>query len=74
MIMLQDKKKLVQGILGPVAPEKPIDGGDEKSSLHTMCDELIEAVHSKSCDGVLSSLKAIFQELDMEPHEEYGEG
>lgn len=67
MIMMADRKKTVQAILGPhpEAEEK-----EEPSSLQMCAEELIDAVHSKDAHAVVDALKAMFEELDSEPHVE----
>jgi len=39
-------------------------------TLHACAEELIEAIHSKDVAGAVAALKAIFEELDSEPHAE----
>lgn len=55
--MIQDRRKLVQGVLGPAESEKA-EVDPEKDALHACCEELIAAVHAKDVDGVKEALRA----------------
>lgn len=60
-----------------VSTRKP-DGGSEEShmeghedeGLDACSEDLIRAMHAKDTKGVSSALKAAFELLDSEPHEE----
>lgn len=65
---MADRKKTVAAILGP-HPEAE-DKEPDASPAKIAAEELIEALHAKDADGVLESLRAIFDELDSEPHHE----
>lgn len=68
MIMMGDKKKIIDSILGP----HEIDGEpmDEASSLEAIAQELIEAVSNHDVKAVAECLRAAFAECDAEPHVE----
>lgn len=60
-----------------VAPEdhvtrEPDEESDESEydMLESAADDLISAIHSKDTKAVCSALRAAFEMLDMEPHEE----
>lgn len=65
MIMMGDRKKLASVILGP-RPEAAKE--EEVAPLKVIAQELIEAVHARNADDVVSALRAAFQECDAEPH------
>jgi hypothetical protein len=48
---------------------KPDDESDY-DMLESAAEDLIHAVHSKDVKAVCSALRAAFEMLDMEPHEE----
>lgn len=48
---------------------KPDDGSDY-DMLESASEDLIHALHSKDVKAVCSALRAAFQMLDLEPHEE----
>lgn len=68
MIMMGDRKKMVSAILGPHPGEAKEDEGPD--ALHGVAQELIEALHARNPGEVLDALRAIFEALDAEPHEE----
>lgn len=68
--MMGDRKRQVLQILGPSEDEKKHEG---PSSLHVIAEELVDAVHRRDVDHVVHCFKAMFDELEQEPHEEYQE-
>ena len=46
------------------------DSSEEYDMLESAAEDLISAVHSKDVKAVCSALRAAFQMLDSEPHEE----
>lgn len=68
MIMMGDKKKAVAAILGPHPEEEHEEKGPE--ALLLAAHEAMEAIHSRDAEGLLDALRAIFAELDSEPHAE----
>lgn len=65
MIMLGSRKKYVSQILG----DNP-EGVSKETPLHTIANELIEAIHSHDVEAVIACLKSAFTHFDAEPHEE----
>ena len=56
---------------GPVEKvERKPDEESEYDPLHAAADDLIEAVHSKNTKNVAMAIRAAFELLDSEPHEE----
>jgi len=47
------------------------NGSEEYDMLEAAAEDLIQAVHSKDVKSVCSALRAAFEMLEMEPHEEY---
>lgn len=71
MMMMGDKKKAVAAILGPHADNVGAKGKEDgPSSLHIAAEEALDAVHAKDPAAFLDALRAIFEELDSEPHVE----
>jgi hypothetical protein len=62
------------GDLSELSSSLPQEGGDEPqeddSGLLTCANELIEAVHSKDPQAVVSALQSAFELMEQEPHEE----
>ncbi len=55
----------------PVDPiKRKSDDESDYDMLESASEDLISAVHSKDVKAVCSALRAAFQMLDMEPHEE----
>jgi hypothetical protein len=46
------------------------DSSEEYDMLESAAEDLISAVHSKDVKAVCSALRAAFEMLDMEPHQE----
>lgn len=46
------------------------DQSDDGAGLKAAAADLIRAVHAKDEDGTVSALRAAFELLEMEPHEE----
>ncbi len=61
-----DKKRLAIAI--GVAPPKDDMGPDD--DLHMAASDLIAAVHDKDVAGVMAAMRAGFQCMEMEPHDE----
>lgn len=57
--------KLIVGLGAEAETEEP-----EVSDLEAIAGELIDAVQAGDAAGVVDSLRAAFQALDAEPHEE----
>lgn len=73
MMIMGDKKKAITAILGerhPNVGERWEDGPKTHDALSALGSELCEAVKSDDGPGVVSALRAIFAELDSEPHAE----
>ncbi len=45
---------------------------DKDSSINACAADLIRAVHAKDEAGVASAIRAAFEIMESEPHEEYG--
>lgn len=73
------KPKTVAGLI--ISTRKP-DGSkteehsedNEDEGLDACASDLIKAIHAKDIKAVSSALKAAFELVDSEPHEEGGEG
>lgn len=50
--------------------EESHTAGDEDHGLDSCSEDLIKAMHAKDAKGVTSALKAAFEILDSQPHEE----
>ena len=75
MMILGDKRKTAMAILGPKSDGvgmKGEDGGPD--ALFEIAKDLIDCVHAKDPMGVAEALKAAFQELESQPHEEFEAG
>lgn len=71
MIMMGDRKKHIQAILGPSSleeegPKEP----DNSAELHAIAHDIVEALHARNVPDVVDGLKAFFYACDAEPHEE----
>lgn len=65
------KKQQDGSISSPVEHVKrESDEESEYDMLESAAEDLISAVHSKNIKGVCSALRAAFEMLDAEPHEE----
>lgn len=49
---------------------EPDEGAEEYDVLHSAAEDLISAIHSKDVKAVAEALKAAFELMDSEPHEE----
>lgn len=63
MYLMDSKKKAVTAILGPDSDNVGVrgeDGAPEEgaSDLHAIASDLIDCVHDKDVDGVVSALQA----------------
>lgn len=67
-MMIGRKKQVLSQILGPEDSEKEEGGGD--SALHSISQELIEAVKADDPAGVAAALSAAFQECGSENYKE----
>ena len=67
MIMMADRKKTVAAILGP---HPDMEKDEAPDALHMAAEEAIQCIHEKDAKGLVESLRAIFEELDSEPHHE----
>jgi hypothetical protein len=69
------KPKAVAGLI--IAQRKP-DGtkeelhseGNEDAGLEACAEDLIRSIHSKDAKGVMEAMKAAFQLMELQPHEE----
>lgn len=61
MIMVGDKKKALNQILGPAKTEE--DMGAEKSALVSMAEELLDAVTANDPELLVAALKGIIAEI-----------
>lgn len=52
--MMFDKRK----DLGTVVDAGPPEGGDEDALLHTVAEDLVDAIHARDTHGVMEALKA----------------
>ena len=48
---------------------KEMEGGDDEM-LKVVAEELLDAIHSRKVGNLIEALRAAFQILDSEPHEE----
>lgn len=62
MIMMGDKKKAVDAILGPLDGKKP---EAKPNALHAIAEEMIEAIQAKDAAGLESALRAAYAECGM---------
>lgn len=60
MVMMGNKKHVLTQILGDPEEGKKEEGNE--SSLHSCAAELIDAVHNKDVDGLVSALRACISE------------
>jgi hypothetical protein len=68
-MMKGDHNKAVEEILGPI--ELDIEVGDGKDeSIKAMGEELMGCFQAGDVDGMLASLRSLFDEFDSQPHEE----
>lgn len=70
MMMMSDKKRAVNAILGPREGEKPEEKSD---TLDTLAGELIDAIKSDDASGVADALRACFAQCGSEG-DDSGEG
>ena len=69
--MLPFMKKKEGSVSLPAEPiRREHDEGAEYDMLESAAEDLISAVHSKDVKGVCSALKAAFEMMESEPHEE----
>lgn len=54
----------------PEVVKRESDHEEEYDSLESAADDLISAVHAKDSKGVASAMRAAFEIMDSEPHEE----
>ena len=66
-MILFDRKKALSQILGPA--DHKAEGG-EVDSLKECVSEFLDAVHSHDVEAATEAIKAIFADLEAEPHEE----
>lgn len=59
MMMMGDKKKRVNLILGPEHEEEL-----PKEALHTIAEELISCIQESDSEGLMHCLRAAFSELN----------
>lgn len=64
MIMMMDKKKIVNQIMGDK------EEGKETSPLQACFEELCSAINSGDYESGVNALRACFRHLDAEPHHE----
>ena len=65
------KLKKEVGATGPVESiTRESDDGEDYDMLESAAEDLISAVHSKNVKAVASALKAAFEMMESEPHEE----
>lgn len=68
------KKTLESGAQGPVeSVERSPDDESDYDSLEAAAEDLCSAVHAKDYKGVATALRAAFDILESEPHQEYSE-
>lgn len=72
------KKKQEAAIAIPVGisvehHEEDYEDIDHEEMLKHCMHEFIEAIHEKNSESALEAFQSIFQLLELEPHEEYGE-
>lgn len=74
MIMQGNRKNAVTAILGPESPNvgvrSELSDSESPEELKMISQELIEAIHARNPEDVCQALKAAFELLDSEPHEE----
>lgn len=74
IIMGDGKKRMVSAILDAkgdnVGDKRDLEEGPEYDELEMIAQELIEAIHARNQKEVAESLRAAFECLDSEPHEE----
>ncbi len=68
--MFGDRKKAVTAILGSPSDEKDVEKNEMQSALHSVAEELIDAVHSKDPHAVVAALRAAHAECSNEGEEE----
>lgn len=56
------------------AIQRKPDDGEEYDSIHACAEDLINAVHSKNIKGAAEAIRAAFEILESEPHNEGSEG
>lgn len=70
--MMGDKKSPQMVIHGSSSDNIGVRGEEGQDDLHVVCQELIEAVHSKSAAELASCLRAAFEFLGAELPEQEG--
>lgn len=71
---LKNDKPQVGGISNVIT--RPSDNPEENqddSGLHACASDLIDAVHSKDIPGAAAAMRAAFELLEQEPHDEADE-
>jgi len=68
-MLLFDRKKSLTQIMGPREDEQK----EAPNEVHTLAQEVINAVHSKDAGVLASALHALFMHFESLPHEEYPE-
>jgi hypothetical protein len=63
--LIIQKRSADTGLSAPESPEPEQDQG-----LSSAAEDLIRAVHAKDAQGVAAAIRAAFELLDSEPHEE----
>ena len=72
-MIIMDRKKAVNQILGPAESEKPKEDEGGDSSLHTCIKEFIDAVKADDVDAAVSAFRACYADLESEEDQEEGE-
>lgn len=57
MIILDKRKRLIAGVLGPREEEQEASP-ESTDELHAIVEELVNAIHAKDVGGVRAALKA----------------
>lgn len=69
-MLLFDRKKALNQIMGP-HPDHKADGGEvEHGEIHALANEAINAIHSKDAKGFAEATHAMFMHFDSMPHPE----
>lgn len=79
-MILYDKKKALNQILGPRPEEHKAQGGEVEDHVHTLAKEAVDAVHAKDHKGFADAMHAMhthFQtmkdpDMDGDVHDEMG--
>lgn len=67
MMIMMDKKKTLNQIMGPVPTEEK---KEEMGELDALSDEVLVAIEAKDPVALKDALKAFFYACDAQPHEE----